>query len=737
MVRDWTNAKKAGAFTPTKVADLLRHLGFSNPAVSGKGAKGWFEARVDPIADRDLVPVHPYGSTANGRYRIFVTKEAVDTQLLSAVGETIRDAPVIVFHLGPLTAIQRRGLADGCRQRGRTLVVLDDTLVHFLAEQTGGLLPALFACALPFTTLNPYITTASLVLPEVFYGRRFERQQVEDAFGSCFIYGGRQLGKTALLRDAERAFHNPDAGRVAAWIDLKVEGVGFDRSIDDIWRLIGLRLKQLGVLRTASPDPDRLVSSLLSWLEDESSRRILLLLDESDRFLESDGAEDFVRVGRLKGLMDRTNRRFKVVFVGLHNVQRTARLENQPLAHYGEPLRIGPLLDRDEWREARALITRPLASLGYRFEDPDLVTRILSRTNYFPSLIQLYCSHLIRHVTDSTTTAFDRRTSPPYVLTSRHVDGAYESPELLHAIRDRFLWTLDLDPRYRVIAFAIGYETSGPAALPTVDGYSPDWIRDQAMTWWPNGFQEASSPHLFRALLEEMTGLGILTQTDAGGYTLRSPNIVTLLGSREDIERELLSNEDREPPPAYSAATFRAAYRNSGSGEVDRARRSPLTALQESELRARRHGVSLIFGAPAAGLHEVERFLRSAVGSSLFTAFDADGDRTAFNRQIDNLRTSPRDQAGTNITYVGPSRPWDETWANRALARTGKFSSNISFLRVVFAGDPFTVWRLLEPIDGNGATPLDRLVADGCAVTSLRPWDAAALRFWLEDASIG
>ena len=58
----------------------------------------------------------------------------------------------------------------------------------------------------------------------------------------------------------------------------------------------------------------------------------------------------------LKGLMDRTNRRFKVVFAGLHNVQRTTTLSNHPLAHYGTPICVGPLFDAGEWREARALI---------------------------------------------------------------------------------------------------------------------------------------------------------------------------------------------------------------------------------------------------------------------------------------------------------------------------------------------------------------------------------------------
>src|SRR5205085_8212174 len=133
--------------------------------------------------------------------------------------------------------------------------------------------------------------------------------------------------------------------------------------------------------------------------------------------------------------------RFKVVFAGLHNVQRTTRQANHPLAHYGEPICIGPLLDHGEWRAARELVERPLATLGYSFQTPDLVTRILWQTNYYPSLIQLYCNHLLKHLSDPRHgVSFDTRTSPPYVITSQHVNDVYLSHDLRKAIRDRLIW---------------------------------------------------------------------------------------------------------------------------------------------------------------------------------------------------------------------------------------------------------------------------------------------------------
>ena len=74
---------------------------------------------------------------------------------------------------------------------------------------------AMFKCTLPFTFLEPYAATAGFVSPEMFYGRSAERNQIMEPMGSCYIYGGRQLGKTALLRDVEQTFHRPAEGRIA------------------------------------------------------------------------------------------------------------------------------------------------------------------------------------------------------------------------------------------------------------------------------------------------------------------------------------------------------------------------------------------------------------------------------------------------------------------------------------------------------------------------------------------
>jgi hypothetical protein len=59
---------------------------------------------------------------------------------------------------------------------------------------------------LPFAAINPYLSPSGDCTPELFYGRSDTRRSLMDTAGSCLLYGGRQLGKSALLRSSVRDF---------------------------------------------------------------------------------------------------------------------------------------------------------------------------------------------------------------------------------------------------------------------------------------------------------------------------------------------------------------------------------------------------------------------------------------------------------------------------------------------------------------------------------------------------
>jgi RNA polymerase sigma factor (sigma-70 family) len=728
MLDAWFAAKgRKQEITEKDARQILSNLGFNITSLTFKksGQNTWIDVNAEPIFDQNRCPVSAYGSAAKGHYRILCVWDRPNEQdLLNAVGETALGGPIFVFHFGRMTEKKRRDLADLCRQRRSTFIVIDDVLMLYLCGEQKTRLPVLFDCTLPFTFLEPYKTAAGEVPPEMFYGRVRERESIIDPLGSCLIYGGRQLGKTVLLKYVHRTFHGTDAGRNALFLDIKE--IGRNQALDKIWDLLNGELDQLKIPDTNRRNSVR-ESSLLrikNWLELDKQRRFLLLLDEADNFLEADGKEDFLRCDELRKLMMETDRRFKVVFAGLHNVLRTTRQANHPLAHFGRPICIGPLLNNGEMRAATALVERPLASLGYRFESLDLIPRILWQTNYYPSLIQLYCEQLLKHITNPDVPTFDPKISPPYVITSRHVEEAYQSQDLRNNIRDRFKLTLGLDKRYEVIAYSIA-DGSQEDETGMEDGFSVSWIREQVLYWWSDGFAGRSSEDEILALLEEMVGLGVLRETNPGYFTLRSSNLALLMGTQPEIEAELL--RPREAPPEYEPATFRSPLVKNKADS----RRSPLTVQQESELLRREYGVSIIFGCQAAGIDDLRVFMEAAFSKKdcKIHYLENLSERSDFSQRLTEI-SNRRKKDTTTLVVVSPTTPWSKDWVHEAIKKIKRLKKEDSFIQLAFVADPQKVWQLVN------YSSRDFDYFKEVRFFSLKPWHDAALRHWLEDAKL-
>ena len=701
----WYRTARKRSVDRTGLQDLLKGLGFSVRTVSPQRSGSQAIVTTEPIADRAVCPSRQFGSEANGRYRVLLNtdRSAMDS-IFRSIGIEIRD-PTIVLHFGCLGA-ERDEIRKRATREHRLFLVVDESLVLFLAARASNRLSALFGCTLPYSAAQPYATTSGLVPQELFYGRRRERDTIMDQSGACFIYGGRQLGKTALLRQVEKDFGRDD--RVAKWIDLKVNEI--DRA-PDLWRVIQRALRAPRVVRGEGEiDPEnpkrveRLLSQIREWLDGRDTRRLLLLLDEADHFLFVDAANDFSVSARLKGLMDETNRRFKVVFAGLHNVLRTTRHANHPLAHLGDPICVGAMTSNGEWKAAQDLVREPLQAVGCRFGRDDLSTRILAHTNYYPSLIQLYGAELTRRLRDSER-AF------PYAIDDDAIDKAYGSRELRDAIRERFLLTLQLDQRYEVIAYALAHELKEGGDLDR--GLTRDRILAAVQFWWSDGFRLRNEQ--FDMLLQEMEGLGVLRAIEPDRHTLRNPNILLLLGNRADFEKAL--TRERTPEPPYAPASFRARYPN----DPHSARRGPLTRQQESALH--RGGVGVICGCPAAGLEDVQEFLSLRIGSDEFSRIQPAADADEFERQLRKLRSV---RNSVTVRLVPSTVEWDGAWIRSAKdVLRGKAQGRRLWNRVAFIATPDQLWQLLTE-----TTAAD---LDGVDWFSLGPCDLTFLRRWLVD----
>lgn len=462
--------------------------------------------------------------------------------------------------------------------------------------------------------------------------------------------GGRGLGKSALLRSAGQKLESQGSPgeRVSLYLSLDTVGIRAGSAIgpDAIWNALLRDFTDKGVItpprrQTRSKSPHEQVrAGVLAWLDADPRRRLLILLDESDRFFESD-APEFFETNRLKELGLTTDGRIKVVFAGLHSVQRYAKsARNGPFSHLAQrPTVIGPL--RPQF--ATNLLTRPLQALGYRFDYDDLVNRILGYCSYQPFLLQMFGSRLIAtmHARRSVGVA---DTEPPYVITRADVVAVESHIDLKADISAAFHDTLHLDPRYNVIANVLAHhahESGLDARLSDVE------LREECLDWWHAGFSTLDVEG-FRAYLQEMVGLGVLAPNNDGrGWHLRSPNVLRMIGSKDNVITQLVGAATLSVPDEFIALETRAALPDG--------RRSPLTAGQSDDvLGDHANQVRVVLGSPATGIGDVAKAVRLAADVGDRFTVPPIANRRQFEEELAAGRPGERRVVLTDLVALAP-----------------------------------------------------------------------------------
>ena len=553
-----------------------------------KGRRFGTIREVLPTGGKAMAPAlgsHMGGPGGKSLRLLLVWRAETPATILEWLSHQREDQTVLVLYLaGTLTVEQRRALATGARGRPRPVaIVVDAAVLAYLACQPEPSRTALAFATLPFTAASPYRDTPGDTPPEMFYGRFAEQRSVLDLVGSSFVSGGRQLGKSALLRSAQRAF---DDGKNRRALFIEIRQIGADGHPEAIWPRLAaeLRSEQIAPESTEVGTATALsVSETIStWLRESPDRALLILIDEADNFLHADADDNFTHVGACKQLMTQENRRVKFVFAGLHRTARFESLSNQPLAHMGKPIVVGPL----QPQAAQDLITRPMAAMGFTFENARTQTaRILAATNSVPSLLQLFGEALIEHMTQK-----DVEEGPPQRVTDEDISTVLDNKELVTRFREKYILTLNLDHRYQVIVHAVALAAHDNG----VDsGLRLSEIAGQCRQYWPAGFADLSVDYL-RGLVTECCDLGLLTLDD-GRYRMRTPYVLRLLGTAEEVAEVLFDAEDRLTLPSSLDA---GSYRESIPGTPHRA---PLTARQVGELFSEPGTTRIIVGTEALG----------------------------------------------------------------------------------------------------------------------------------------
>lgn len=655
---------------------------------------------VEPIADRQIAQLPDFGSRANGRYRLIVVRGyETEEAIIQEIEKRKLDGqpPNIVVFLNTLDTEARQELARSLVSNDlHPTLVLDEALVAFLATQPSSRLASFFDCASAFTSAQPFDPDATEVPPEMFFGRKKERDKILNMYGDMthLVYGGRRLGKTAVLMDIAREYRSQSECKVVLFLSLKGSGIGETRQTDELWRMFAEQLIEYNIVPRNTVRYESLKTKIQDWLKEDKERRILFLVDEADSFLDAERkpAPPYPVLEQIKRLMEETRRRFKVVFAGLHNVQRAARDPNTPFAHLGEPVRIGPMLPDSDGDEIGNLIRAPLETLGYRFDSSDSVVRIAAETNYYPALVQQFCKELLRDLREN-----NNQSELPYTIGSEAVDRVFDSREARNRIRSLFALTIQLDLRYEFLTYLIAQrsfdnDNPWPRSVPIEE------IRTAALSEWHQGFDSDPSFWTFQVLLEEMVDLGILREVQGEGFAVRTRNLRMLLGNDDEIERRFIDAKAKALPPIFDPSQFRHT--------LDDKYISSLSAGLEERLGSRKQGVGLIFGTHLAGLDRIrESFERMAKARKEEPSIKVHGPFPTYQRSTLRSATRTRTQ-GTHIVHIvlvdmRSSPNWQSDWIEQALKSVSKLDAKNRTIRPVFICNPTHAWKRL-----NGSYPV-------------------------------
>lgn len=553
LLENWPKGAGAGKH---KISALLQALGFAldtveaEQPVQGK-IENYLVTLKRPQNGRKINYKHPisaFGSEAETKgFRVVCIFGKADAQRLIDTFRELGSAKNTIVLLDyALTLADRRTLARKSKTDlndiGRIFAVIDRVVLIYLAKHytETAINRMLMAVVMPFAAYQPYIDKSADVMPqEIFIGRKNELEKIESPTGVNIVYGGRQLGKTALLRMAKKDIDRNENGDRAVIVNA------WRKDYRDTAKIVSEALYDEKILlkENITEDWNELARDIQNRLRDETDPipYLLLMIDEADLFIESCEAVGYEPFNTLKDIQSIGSGRFKFVVAGLRNIvrfKRMAALEDNGVLPHLESLTVKPFKSM----EARELLEVPLSYLGFRFsknnETEVLISTIFGTTNYFPGLIQLYCTKLIEAMKKDYA-GYSESETPPYYVQKEHIKKVLADQTLQQDIREKFFITLKVgdDDYYYMIALLTAYHYHENR---TQNGCNADDLL-QLAGMFSIGKLVSLGTEKVTALMEEMCELNVLQHTGNDRYRFARHSFCQMMGTVRQIDDELMN----------------------------------------------------------------------------------------------------------------------------------------------------------------------------------------------------
>lgn len=259
----------------------------------------------------------------------------------------------------------------------------------------------LLAGQLRITRISPYQTRGGITREGAFFGRaQLLARVVNREPANYLVVGGRQLGKSSLLKAVQRRLQ------------------GHPHTVCHYVSLRDHRLAPRMALQFRLP-ADTPLEAIVDHLQAQyQGRRLVLLIDEADPFFRHESLHGYVQLSTLRALSDEGRCWF--MLAGFWDLYATAVLDYQsPLRNFGEVLAIGGL-EREACRE---LATEPLRRLRLGFDNERLVDRLVDASGQRANLVAILCQECLEALQPGER-----------VIEQRHLDQARASQAVQDAL---------------------------------------------------------------------------------------------------------------------------------------------------------------------------------------------------------------------------------------------------------------------------------------------------------------
>lgn len=543
LMKEWTTVCSQ---TKKPIAPLLEGLGYPDAmdqqVIRAASNCTWYDVKFKKDSSARMGYNHTFalfgsGVYRNGLYLIVFSGNHEPQSIINEIKARVSKEKGTLFLLdSALTLSERCELAKLMKLTPdvQNVIVIDRVMALYLTKfEKVDRNDNLMALALPFAYVQPFISEATIP-PEMFIGRTQELAAIQDVKGPVFVYGGRQLGKSALLRQTRYLVHHPEQQSYAVYLDIKT------KKCTDVLKDTCAELERAGVLNKHVRTWDDFGNEMKNLLTNGKKKinKLMILYDEADNFLVAAAEEKNRPIEVLKDIRDYAEGRFKFVFAGLHNVIRFDRKQlggNTVFAQLGHIV-IRPF----EYLEANELLLKPLSYLGFEIKNQDIISTILAQTNYFPGLIQYYGKKLVESVRSKyKSQIFNAMNTPPYPLDEGYLKDLLKDEGFRRKIDDMFMITLalDKDNYYDIIALAVAYlyQYNDQQVVPV----SVDDVKAVCADYGIHKVADMCDEQV-QALIDEMIDLNILHKDETGkSYVFNRYNFYMMMGDWDDVERKM------------------------------------------------------------------------------------------------------------------------------------------------------------------------------------------------------